>query len=205
MTIKPGSVWGEVVDTPTGALVLHRDDEVASAIERAETRPLIVRGGDLHRTVGAPSAPGTAVRIPIDILRVTTDGATMTAVAHVLARRPGRFWWMRGRVVVAMNAEHIGRWDVAPRAHPNDGRFDLVEVAASMSVRERWQALRRLGTGTHVPHPRIASRRSREETFTFDRPTGLWLDGVVRGTVRSVTVRVVPDAAEIYVGGPERV
>lgn len=205
MTVKPGSVWGEVVDAPNGALVLHRDDELAAAIERAELRPLVVRGGDLHRTAGAPTATGSAVRIPIDILRVTADGAPMTAVAHVLARRPGHLGWMRGRIVAAMNAEHVGRWDVAPRAHPNDGRFDLIEVAASMSARERWQALRRLSTGTHVPHPRIASRRSREETFTFDRPTGLWLDGVARGTVRSVTVRVVPDAAEIYVGGPEHV
>ena len=51
----------------------------------------------------------------------------------------------------------------------------------SMSIRDRVQASRRLATGTHIPHPRIASRRSRHETFTFDRPMGLWLDGVERG------------------------
>jgi diacylglycerol kinase family enzyme len=72
-----------------------------------------------------------------------------------------------------------------------------------MSLRERWHASRRLRTGAHVPHPRIASRRSRQETFTFDRPMALWLDGVSRGTVRSLSVSVVPDATEIYLGETE--
>ena len=202
MTVKPGSAWGAVVETPSDALEVFGDDQLAAAIERGEPRPLVVLGGDLRRTAGSPAGTGTVVRVPIDILRVTADGAPMIAVAHVVARRPGRVGWLRGRVVAVMNAEHIGRWDVAPRSHPNDGRFDLVDVAASMSLRERWQAFRRLATGTHIPHPRIASRRSRDETFTFDRPMALWLDGVARGTVRSLTVRVVPDAAEIHVGGP---
>ena len=201
MTVRPGSAWGEVVATPSGALDVHGDAELAAAIERGEPRPLVVRGGDLHRIAGSHAGSDTVVRAPIDILRVTADGTPMTAVAHILVRRPGRLGWLRGRVVAAMNAEHIGRWDVAPRAHPNDGRFDLVDVAAEMSLRDRLRASRRLATGTHVPHPRIASRRSREETFTFDRPMGLWVDGVARGTVRSLSVCVVPDAAEIHIGG----
>jgi hypothetical protein len=203
VTVRPGSAWGDVVAVPDGALDVRGDVELAAAIERAESRPLVVSGGDLYRTTGSPTAPGTAVRVPIDVLEVIADGVAMTAVAHVVARRPGRFGWWRGRVVAVMNAEHIGRWDVAPRSHPNDGRFDLVDVAASMSLRERWQASRRLRTGTHVPHPCVASRRSRLETFTFDRPMELWLDGVTRGTVRSLSVSVVPDAAEIFIGGTQ--
>ena len=54
-----------------------------------------------------------------------------------------------------LNADRIGAWDVAPRAHPNDGQLDVVEVDASMGLRDRWQASRRLATGTHVPHPAI--------------------------------------------------
>ena len=200
MTVRPGAAWGDVVAVPDGALDVRRDDELAAAVERGESRPLVVTGGDLYRTAGSPAGAGTVVRVPIDVLNVSADGVAMTAVAHVLARRRGRLGWWRGRIVAAMNSEHIGAWDVAPRSHPNDGRFDLVDVAASMSLRERWQASRRLRTGTHVPHPRIASRRSRQETFTFDRSMGLWLDGVSRGTVRSLTVSVVPDAIEIYIG-----
>jgi hypothetical protein len=200
MTVRPGSAWGDIVAVPDDALDVRGDAELADAVERGESRPLVVTGGDLYRTAGSPAGAGTVVRVPIDVLKISADGAAMMAVAHVVARRPGRLGWWRGRIVAVMNAEHIGAWDVAPRSHPNDGRFDLVDVAASMSLRERWNASRRLRTGTHVPHPRIASRRSRQETFTFDRPMGLWLDGVSRGTVRSLTVSVVPDATEIYIG-----
>jgi hypothetical protein len=200
MTVRPGSAWGDIVAVPDDALDVRGDAELADAVERGESRPLVVTGGDLYRTAGSPAGAGTVVRVPIDVLKISADGAAMMAVAHVVARRPGRLGWWRGRIVAVMNAEHIGAWDVAPRSHPNDGRFELVDVAASMSLRERWNASRRLRTGTHVPHPRIASRRSRQETFTFDRPMGLWLDGVSRGTVRSLTVSVVPDATEIYIG-----
>lgn len=199
MTVKPGVDWGENVPIPAGALELASDADVAAAIGRGETRALLVRGGDLFRTVGAPLALSSVVRLSIDAVRVTADGVDATAVGHVVARRPGRFGWWRGPIVCVMNVEHIGRSDVAPRAHPNDGRFDLVSVAARMSVRSRWHAWRRLATGTHVPHPDIATRRGRQESFTFDRPLGLWVDGVRRGTVRSLTVSVVPDAAVIHV------
>ena len=33
-----------------------------------------------------------------------------------------------------MNVDRLGHWDVAPRAHPNDGRVDVVEVDAAMSA-----------------------------------------------------------------------
>ena len=88
---------------------------------------------------------------------------------------------------------------MAPRAHPNDGVLDVIEVAATMPTRERWKARRRLPTGTHVPHPDITTRRVRHAAFAFERPLGLWVDGVARGTVRSLVVAVEPDAVEIYV------
>ena len=53
--------------------------------------------------------------------------------------------------------------------------------------------------GNHLPHPDIATRRTRTETLTFDQPLGLWLDGIERGTVRSLSVAVEPDGAVIYV------
>lgn len=199
MTVKRGSEWGRVVPTPSDGLIIEGDAALAAAIERGEPRPLVLRGGDLHRTVGAPADPASVVQVPIDVLRVSADGVDMVAVAHVVVRRRGRLSWWRGRIIAVMNAEQIGPWDVAPRGHPNDGSFDVVDVSASMPARARWQASRRLPTGTHVPHPQITTRRAGEETFTFDRPMGLWLDGVARGTVRSLTISVVPDATEIFV------
>jgi diacylglycerol kinase family enzyme len=137
--------------------------------------------------------------LPIDVMTVTADGHSFTAVAHVLARRRGRLGWWRGRIVAVMNVDHIGSWDVAPRAHPNDGWLDVVEVAEAMSCRARWQAWRRLETGTHLPHPDVATRRAGEVSFTFDPTVALWIDGVDRGDIRALRVSVEPDAAEIYI------
>jgi diacylglycerol kinase family enzyme len=93
-----------------------------------------------------------------------------------------------------MNAQFVRDWDVAPRSHPNDGRLDVVEVAGSMSVRDRWQARRRLATGTHVPHPDIVVRQLPAWQATLPDNTQVWLDGLPMGVVRNLSVRVEPDA-----------
>jgi hypothetical protein len=98
-----------------------------------------------------------------------------------------------------MNVDRLGRWDVAPRAHPNDGRADAVEVDPAMGARARWQAWRRLRTGTHLPHPLLHNRSITAESWAFDRPLRLWVDGVERGTVRSLGVAVEPDAAFVHI------
>jgi diacylglycerol kinase family enzyme len=134
--------------------------------------------------------------LPVDAGRAVVDGQEHWFVAHLVARNS---WW-RGEIVAVMNAQFIGRWDVAPRSHPNDGRLDVVHVDASMSVRARGQARRRLITGTYLPHPQIASRRVAEHSVTMTRPVDIWLDGVrVARGVRQLSVRCVPDAFSVVV------
>jgi len=159
----------------------------------------VVTGGDLARTVGGPSSGDTVRRYPVDLLRVLADGRSATALAHVVAHRRGPLGWWRGPLRAVMNVGSRGDWDVAPRAHPNDGRLDAVEVDGSMSMRHRRHARRRLRTGTHVPHPSISISRATEVTWRFDRPLGLWIDGVAAGTVRDLHVRIDPDGAIVYV------
>lgn len=117
------------------------------------------------------------------------------AVAHVVGRRG---WW-RGPVLAVMNADHVGSWNVAPRAHPNDGKADAVEVDASMSLRHRWQARGRLPQGTHVPHPAITVRTLTESAWTFRRPADVWIDGEPHGRAQRIAVRVLPDHFAIHV------
>ena len=99
-----------------------------------------------------------------------------------------------------MNAEFIGEWDIAPRGHPNDGRAEVFDVDASMSVRERLAARRRLPTGTHVPHPKIRTRSIRSDVWQFERPLEVTVDG--RRVGRGIDARgrpSSPDAAAVYV------
>jgi hypothetical protein len=198
LTVKRGAPWGQAVGAPIDALEVRSDSALAAAVGDGERRPLLLRGGDVHRSLGAPRRGEATAMLPIDVIGVTADDRRLTAVAHVVARRRGRIGWWRGPIVAVMNVDHRGRWDVAPRAHPNDGWLDVVEVGEAMSPRARWQAWRRLPTANHLPHPDIGTRRTRAETFTLSEPLGLWVDGVERGTVRSLSVAVRPDGAVIY-------
>ncbi len=208
MTIKPGQAWGLPVPRPSALVVVHSDAELAMALSRQPGTPLGVGGGDLARTLGVTSASSrtmstreTVNEYLIDLLEVRLDDAEepITAVAHVVARAPsssGR--WLRGRILAVMNAEFIGAWDVAPRGHPNDGRVEVFDIDASMSVRERLAARRRLPTGTHVPHPRIGTRSVRTGTWQFESRLDIVVDGRHLGRASSLSIDVVADAATVY-------
>lgn len=200
MTIRKGEVWGEAGGLPDGGVVVGSDAEarrIATAARRAGDAPpaLGLLGGDLCRTLGGRGDEGRirsdeAARLPVDLGSVLVDGVQHWFVAHLVARRS---WW-RGRIVAAMNAEFVGTWDVAPRAHPNDGLLDVVDVAPAMSLTDRVKARSRLATGAHLPHPEIATSRRAAVQLAFDRPTPVWLDGVRIGEARNLSVRLEPDA-----------
>lgn len=160
-------------------------------------------GGDMMRTLGGS---GDATRLtgdepiphlPIDIVTVAADGGTPTVfVSHLVARR--RTWW-RGPITAAMNSQFIGRWDISPRCHPNDGRIDVVTVSAAFGLQQRWLARPRLLLGTHVPHPMIDIKQSRSVTIDLGGPRQVWLDG--RRWIRAgvLEMNVEPDALVVCV------
>src|SRR5690242_20804479 len=129
MTIEKGEPWGgpaRDLSLPAPVAVAG-DADARAVVERARRAndpvpPLVLLGGDLCRTVGgtgdADHAGGPdAVALPCDIGSVLLDGRQHWFVAHLVARRS---WW-RGRIFAAMNAQFLGRLDVAPRGQPHDG------------------------------------------------------------------------------------
>jgi len=187
---------------------VHGDAELAAAISLRRERPIAVASGDLARTIGVGQGGGGSIatrqtinEFPVDLLEVHLDDARdpIIACAHVIAREPWyRAHWLRGRILVVMNAEFIGEWDIAPRGHPNDGRAEVVEVESSMSLRDRLAARRRLPTGAHVPHPHIATRSIRTGTWTFERPLEVLADGRRIGAASTLSVKVIADAALVH-------
>jgi hypothetical protein len=208
MTIKPGQAWGRPVPRPPDLVVVHSDVELAKAISQEHGLPIGVGGGDLARTLGVTSASAntlasrpTVNEYLIDLLQVRLDGAEepIVACAHVVARSPwGGGHWLRGPILVVMNAEYIGEWDIAPRGHPNDGRVEVVDVDASMPARERRAARRRLPTGTHVPHPSITTRSVKTGSWQFERPLDVVVDGRRVARASRLSIDVLADAATVY-------
>lgn len=202
MTIERGRSWGRAVSRPVDLVVVDDDPSLAAALSAIEASPTSPRGGDLARTLGVTSARrDTLNEFPIDLLSVRLDGSPepLIACAHVIARSPWRRggWW-RGPVLAVMNAEFVGEFDVAPRGHPNDGRVETFEAAASMPLRHRLAARRRLRTGTHVPHPSITTRSVRGASWTFPQPLEVIVDGLRVGRASTIGVTVIADAAVVY-------
>lgn len=212
MTIRAGEPWGEVTAAPSDAIRLGRDADIAAwvAVHRdADAAAVVVTDGDLFRAVGGTpgfdrSVTGADIaRLPCDALRVVIDDTVHWAVAHVVVRRPllgsaAAGWW-RGRLTALMNVQYLGEWDVAPRAHPNDGWIDVVEVDAAMGVRDRYRAARRLPLGTHVPHPLVRTRRARTFEMSLDRGERVWIDGLDRGGGTRLEVVLEPDVFAVHV------
>lgn len=198
MTIRKGEAWGQPGPLPRHGVVVRSDREARQIVTAARRAgepipPLGLLGGDLCRTLGGTGDEhrlhsDQAVQLPVDLGAVLVDGRLHWFVAHLVARRS---WWF-GRVVVAMNAQYLGDWDVAPKGHPNDGRLDVLDGDPALG--QRWQARTRLRSGTHVPHPAIEERRVSAVQLDFARPTPIELDGDPIGEARTLSIRTESDA-----------
>ena len=203
MPIHKGEPWGETGPLPPDAVIVRSDAEARAVVTEARRAgtgipPLGLLGGDLCRTLGGNGdeghlRSGQATLVPVDLGAVLVDGRLHWFVAHLVARRS---WW-RGRVVIAMNAQFLGRWDVAPRGHPNDGRLDVLDGDVPLGTRR--QVRSRLITGTHLPHPGIEERHVQALQVDLARPTPIRLDGDLIGEARSLSLRVEPDALRCIV------
>lgn len=203
MPVGRGEAWGHRAPLPADGVVVASDAEARAVVTAARraSAPIPALGlvaGDLARTCGARGSPDRlrtteAQALPVDLGEVLIDGSLHFFVAHLVARGS---WW-RGRIVAAMNAQYLGSWDVAPRAHPNDGRLDILD--ADLGLGDRLKARSRLASGTHVPHPGIAERRVKAIQLELPSGTRVWLDGELVGPARSLAVRAAPDAVVVHV------
>ena len=202
MTIRKGEPWGEAAVCPADLRVVSTDRELRDWVIWHRTRDQPIRdlgvaGGDLARTCGgATGGRPTAAKVTVDAMRITVDEGDPTwGVAHIVARRQ---WW-RNEVVLVMNAEFYGPYDVAPRSHPNDGKVEVVRVDPAMSWRERLQARQRARSGSYLPHRHLSSKSVAEIDIQFDTSMVVWVDGVRIGSGRRLGIEVERDAFTAYV------
>lgn len=195
MAIERGVDWGRPGQLPAAAPVASSDREAAAFYDRGQ-KVIGVRAGDLARTLGVResfTADKAAQLLPVDVLRVALDGGSeLTAVAHVSIGR-----WLSSGFTLIMNAAFVGDRNAAPRAHPGDGKANIVSF--EMNLIDRVKARSRMRNGSHIPHPGVGLKRVSDGLLTFKSSQRVALDGVAVGRARSVAFRIEPEALTVGV------
>ncbi len=203
MPIRRGQDWGEPGGLGPDGVLVDGDFQARTLVEdaRRANRPLPelgLLGGDLCRTLGGRGDPDSihspeAWRFAVDLGAVLLDGRLFWFCAHLVARRRG---WS-GEALVAMNAAWWGRWNLGPKAHPGDGLLDISH--GRLSTADRLRALRRVGTGDHLPHPQIRYRRTGAFQVVLERPMMVELDGQPVAKASNLSIRLEPAVLTVVV------
>ena len=223
--LRHGEPWGHAATRPPDVEVTGDDADLAAAATNHPDELVRFRPSpqsDLARALGLGYDAAGTTEVAIDTLAVRGDGldgdgdAVPAVNAVVLGAPPDRLRWVarsvsvavrldgrpwftgRATTVVVANGQFLGTADLVPRGHPGDGWAE-VQVYA-LGRRERTGMRRRLPTGTHVPHPRIAGGRARRvEIEVAGRGLPLEIDGRRQGRSRRVEVALVPASIRLLI------
>jgi len=223
--LRHGEPWGHAAAGPPDVDITGDDADLAACganhpgeLVRFQPSP----ASDLARALGLGHEGDGTTEVAIDTLEIRGDGlggegdATPAVNAVVLGAPPDRLrWgtrsvrvtvrldgrpWFAGRAttVVVANGQYLRGADVVPRGHPGDGWAE-VQVYA-LGRRERAEMSRRLPTGTHLPHPRIAGGRARRvEVDVAARRVPVEIDGRRHGRSRRLEVTLVSASLRLLV------
>lgn len=192
--IKRGEQWGVPTMRVQADVIVNGDRELS--LSSTDCR-LILNGGDIAHSLGDPQAPAigdSCTEVSIDAFRVSItlrNGSTQNLIAasHVMIGG-----WLRGRLICVSNSGFIGQTNVSPRAHPNDGLFDLMAIDPSMGIQQRLRARKKSVLGTHTPHPLIDTSRARSiEFISRSRSEPLRIDGRRIRSWNAVQIEIIAD------------
>jgi hypothetical protein len=204
MTIRKGEGWGKRIPLPSSVRQVENDADL-SKCSRSDFVSLT--NGDIHRALGSPrpvQSEAECTLLPIDALQiriVSSDGDEQWVTAASCIEI-GAFLSLNGRkrYVCVTNGGIVNGRNVAPRAHPNDGRFDILTIDASMSFRTRLAARKKAVTGTHMPHPQISARQ--DDSFCakkLHKGERLSIDGKTVTNWSEVVITILPDYWQVVV------
>ncbi len=207
MTIGRLSPYGTSVERPQHLGVLRSDREIANDFLKRDQRAFnTVIHGSIAKALGVTSnvsesnARALVTHVLIDLLQVefgTTDAqdqptSIVVAGSIVLQHRT----LLKTHHIISNSGIVRGR-DVLPRAHPNDGYVDVLEIDESITTRQRLSAWRRAETGSHMPHPQLRASRSTEFEWS-GRASRMVADDVTFAGVVWLRCKVLTDATSLY-------
>jgi hypothetical protein len=215
VTIEKGREWGHRGQRPQSVHVVHSDADVVRAWTQDPNTTFAVVAGDLHMALGQPKWKDDQTEcqfLSVDVFHVTVtpqqdhqyskqnNAGKETIETFALSSVRIGSWFTRGRFITVSNCGFVGRYNIAPRAHPNDGEMDVVTVYSDMDWRQRIQARSRARLGQHIPHPQISMERGLSHSWHKEhKRERLFIDGEEMRNWGSVEVTVIPDACAVVV------
>ena len=213
MTIRRLEPYGTPTLRPSNLVTRQSDYELAQHFTSHErdTPCTVLQGGiaqslgiisDLKRdlTIHASHLDEQMTRVDIDLLQIdyrTVDSGEegfRLVVAGTLSlqhRTP------LSTFLILTNSGYWRERDLLPRAHPNDGFVDVLEVDPDITARQRALAWRRSKTGSHLPHPHLRVSRSTDFQWT-GRSSNMIADGITYKGVVWLQCTILTDAMVIY-------
>ena len=218
MTISKHGLYGTPVSRPTTLHVLQSDLEIAQHYISGDTAtPCTVTKGSIAQALGIssgriqdPDPNQQMTLVDIDLLQIdyrTTTSLNANANANAKSSTTSRIVvagsiaiqhrTLLSTCLILSNSGLLRSRDVLPRAHPNDGFVDVLEVDPKISIRQRAIAWRRSATGSHLPHPSFRVSRSIDFQWSGS-PAHMIADGVTYKGVVWLQCTVLADAMKLY-------
>ena len=212
MTISKHGLYGTPVSRPTTLHVLQSDLEIAQHYVSGDTAtPCTVTKGSIAQALGIssgriqdPDPNQQMTLVDIDLLQIdyrtttpSTANSSATSRIVVAGTIAIQHRTLLSTCLILSNSGLLRGRDVLPRAHPNDGFVDVLEVDPKISIRQRAIAWRRSATGSHLPHPSFRVSRSIDFQWSGS-PAHMIADGVTYKGVVWLQCTVLADAMKLY-------
>ena len=207
MVIKRGEDWGQRVPRPADLLVLNNDVQANQFLTKQlqgslPTQSIAILKSNIARSLGLNGSDLNVekmLKTRFDAIEIEfSDGDDKISHQCFLGNAVIRRSWLRGAMTGVFNTSFIAGRDWAPRAHPNDGKLDVLLLDDAMSLRQRITAYRLSRSGSHLPHPQLKYLQSQSYVVSDLDAAKLTVDSVEFGEVKYCSFRLVPDAISIY-------
>jgi len=202
MNIEKGRSWGSLSPLPPEGVIIKTNKELLEKVNDCKRQGIDLPtfgllGGDLWRTLGGRRAEerlygGEATTLDIDLGCALLDGKIFWFCAHMFIGSK-----LKGEKIFISNVAHYGKMNPAPKAHPGDGKFDMLEV--KLSPFQTFKAVKRVSAGTHIPHPGIKYRQVSSEQFSFGKKLSIGIDGKNIGKFSTVSIRIENEALRVVI------
>ena len=189
--------WANQGPVPSSLPTAKSDKEIITHFSNGHS---IIRleAGNMCKTLGGKKPTdltdysiGTICDVDLGSVRV--NGKSIYFASHCSIR--GHRFTTKGAMV--MNAQWHKSRRVAVRAHPSDGKLDV--VFSDLKLGQYLIAAKRSKSGSHIPHPDIRVKKVQNHTMAYPHPMRIYADGVFVGMESTIELGIAHRAIKVVV------